>query len=146
MASIERTFLLKVPSSTENLALVREFVNSIGTQAGLGERDLFQLTLAVDEACANVIEHAYGNDVTKEVLLTANFDDDSLEIRVEDTGAGFDPSGREQKSLETLIAERRKGGLGLKMMQSVMDEVHYDIEPGRKNQLRLVKKLKSKNS
>ncbi len=146
MASIERTFLLKVPSSTENLALVREFVNSIGTQAGLGERDLFQLTLAVDEACANVIEHAYGNDVTKEVLLTANFDDDSLEIRVEDTGVGFDPSGREQKSLETLIAERRKGGLGLKMMQSVMDEVHYDIEPGRKNQLRLVKKLKSKNS
>ena len=142
MASIERTFLLKVPSSTQNLALVREFVNSIGAQAGLDERDLFQLTLAVDEACANVIEHAYGNDGTKEVLLTANFDDNSLEIRVEDTGVGFDPSGSEQKSLETLIAERSKGGLGLKLIQSVMDEVHYDIEPGRKNQLRLVKNLK----
>lgn len=146
MEPVEKKFLLQVPSSTQNLALVRDFVNSVGLQAGLDERAVNQLQLAVDEACANVIEHAYGNDSTKEVLLCANFDDESLEIRVEDTGKGFDPHEGPAESLETLIAKRKRGGLGLKIMQKVMDEVHYDIEPGQRNMLRMVKKLKKSDS
>ncbi|MBA2501808.1 MAG: ATP-binding protein, partial [Pyrinomonadaceae bacterium] len=60
MTAIERKFTLQVPSSTENLAMIREIVGNIGTQAGLESADIAKLELAVDEACANVIEHAYG--------------------------------------------------------------------------------------
>jgi len=67
MDSMERTFQLHVPSSTENLAMIRDFVGSIGTRAGMSPGDLVKLELAVDEACANVIEHAYGSDDTREV-------------------------------------------------------------------------------
>ena len=63
MERIERKFMLQVPSSTENLALIREFVSSAAQQAGFDNNEIARLELAVDEACANVIEHAYGGQI-----------------------------------------------------------------------------------
>ena len=142
MASIERTFTLQVPSSTENLAMIRDFVNGIGTRAGLSASEVAKLELAVDEACANVIEHAYGPEVTKEVSVKATLDDDTVQIDVVDTGTGFDPGQISQKNLDQLVAERKSGGLGMRLMKTLMDEVHYEVIPGQKNELRMIKRLK----
>ena len=144
MAAIERKFTLHVPSSTENLALIREFVTNVGVQAGLDESEIGKLELAVDEACANVIEHAYGHDITREVIVRATFDDESLRIDVEDTGRGFDPNAIQSQELERLVRERKSGGLGMRLMKSLMDEVHYEIAPGQKNELHMVKRLRKK--
>lgn len=142
MAAIERKFTLQVPSSTENLALIREFVTSIGRQATLNEEEINKLELAVDEACANVIEHAYGHDITKDVSVRATFDDEKLKISVIDEGRGFDPTGINQKSLDQLVHERRSGGLGIRIIKTLMDEVSYEIEPGLKNELHMTKLIK----
>ena len=142
MESIERKFTLAVPSSTENLALIREFVGVIANQAGLDQKDAGKLELAVDEACANVIEHAYGHDQTKEVVIRASLDEETLKIDVEDTGRGFDPASVNQDELEQLINKRATGGLGMRLMKTLMDEVRYEIEPGKKNELHMVKKLR----
>ncbi len=142
MSSFEQTFTLDVPSSTENLAIIRDFVTRIGTQAGLGEADVAKLELAVDEACANVIEHAYGHDVRKQVAIRAVFDEETLSINVTDTGRGFDPSTVNEEDLRSLVEHRRTGGLGLRLINTLMDEVHYDVEPGKKNELRMVKKIR----
>ena len=142
MPSLERTFILQVPSSTENLALIRDFVTSVGTQAGFSAAEVAQLELAVDEACANVIEHAYGRDLTKEVSVRALVDDDVVEIDVIDTGQSFDPSAVEQKELDELISKRQSGGLGMRLIKTMMDEVHYEMIPGKKNELRMIKRLK----
>ncbi len=142
MPDFERIFTLQVPSSTENLALIREFVTTIGNQAGLLPAGVAQLELAVDEACANVMEHAYGRDMTKEVTLRATIDRDILEINVIDTGKSFDPSAVPQMELEKLISNRKSGGLGMRLMNALMDEVHYEMIPGKKNQLRMIKRLK----
>ena len=142
MTAIENTFTLDVPSTTQNLALIREFVNRVAAQAGLNEMEAGQLELAVDEACANVIEHAYGDDTTKQVMVRAIFDEDTLRIHVIDTGKGFDPTQVPEQELKDLIAKRRTGGLGMRLIKTLMDEVHYDIEPGKRNELRMVKKLR----
>ena len=142
MAQIERTFSLQVPSSTENLAMIRDFVNGIGVRAGLSASEVAQLELAVDEACANVIEHAYGPEVTKEVSVRATLDEDTVQIDVVDTGKGFDPALIPTLSLDDLVAERRSGGLGMRLMKTLMDEVHYEVIPGHKNELRMIKRLK----
>ena len=142
MASIERTFCLQVPSSTENLAMIRDFVNGIGARAGLPASEVAQLELAVDEACANVIEHAYGREVTREVSVKATLDGDMVQIDVVDTGVGFNPADIPQKDLDQLVAERRSGGLGMRLMKTLMDEVHYEVIPGQKNELRMIKRLK----
>ena len=142
MASIERTFSLQVPSNTENLAMIRDFVNGIGTRAGFAVSDIAKLELAVDEACANVIEHAYGPEVVKEVSVRATLDEESVEIHIVDTGKGFDPANISQKNLDQLVAERKSGGLGMRLMKTLMDEVHYEVIPGQKNELRMIKRLK----
>lgn len=142
MAAIEKKFTLQVPSSTENLALIREFVTNIGRQATLSEDEINNLELAVDEACANVIEHAYGHDITKDVMVRAIFDDEKLKISVIDEGRGFDPNKINQKSLDQLVQERRSGGLGIRLIQKLMDEVNYEIEPGQKNELHMTKLIK----
>ncbi len=142
MPSIERTFSLHVPSSTENLSMIRDFVKSIGTQSGMGDMEVARLEMAVDEACSNVMEHAYEADSTKEVSIRATVDESSVQIEVIDTGKGFDPSTVEQLQLEELVSKKRAGGLGMRLMKSFMDEVHYEMMPGVKNELRMVKRLK----
>ncbi len=102
------------------------------------------MELAVDEACANVMEHAYGKDLTKEVSVRATLDGDTVEIAVIDTGQGFDPTAVEQLDLEKLISSRRSGGLGMRLMKTLMDEVHYEMIPGKKNELRMIKHLRKK--
>ena len=142
MSPIERKFTLQVPSSTENLALIREFVTTVGRQAQLEEADISNLELAVDEACANVIEHAYGHDTTKEVIVRAKYDEEELQISVIDEGRGFDPNGVKQDSVEQLIHERKSGGLGIRLIKKLMDDVSYEIVPGQKNELHMTKKIR----
>jgi serine/threonine-protein kinase RsbW len=121
--------------------MIREFVTSVGAQAGFAPADVGNIELAVDEACANVIEHAYGSDLTKEVSVRASFDEELLQIVVADTGRGFDPRTVQEKPLGELVAQRRSGGLGMQLIKKLMDEVHYDVVPGEKNEIRLVKRL-----
>ena len=146
MPSIERTFSLHVPSSTENLSMIRDFVKSIGAQSGMGDMEIAKLEMAVDEACSNVMEHAYNADSTKEVSIRATVDANVVQIEVIDTGKGFDPSSIEQLKLEDLVSAKRTGGLGMRLMKSFMDEVHYEIVPGVKNELRMVKRLTNRDS
>ncbi len=141
MASFERTFALHVPSSTENLSMIRDFVRSIGLQVGMGDMEVARLEMAVDEACSNVMEHAYSSDSTKEVSIRATVDENALRIIVIDTGKGFDPATIEQRKLEDLISAKRTGGLGMRLIKSFMDEVHYAMVPGEKNELTMVKRL-----
>jgi serine/threonine-protein kinase RsbW len=108
----------------------------------MDDMQAMRLEMAVDEACSNVMEHAYGLDSTKEVSIRAMVDDRALRIVVVDNGKGFDPSAVEQKKLEDLISAKRTGGLGMRLMKSFMDEVHYAMIPGVKNELTMVKKLR----
>jgi anti-sigma regulatory factor (Ser/Thr protein kinase) len=145
VAQFEKSFTLQVPSSTRNLALIRDFVSAIGAQAGFDDKEVMRLQLAVDEACANVIEHAYELEATHEVTIRALIDDDDLRFDIIDRGkGGFDPARIQEQDLEQLIKERRSGGLGLRLIRSIMDDVQYQIVPGEMNELRMVKRLKKR--
>jgi serine/threonine-protein kinase RsbW len=144
MPFYERTFSLNVPSSTENLAMVRDFVSSIGGQAGFNDAEVARLALAVDEACANVIEHAYGQEATHDVTIRAVVDEDALRFEIVDTGRGFDPANIQSQDVEELIRQRKSGGLGLRLIRNIMDDVQYRIIPGEKNELRMTKKLRKR--
>lgn len=144
MAAIEKKFTLEVPSSTENLAMIRDFVKRVGRQTGMEEQEIFNLELAVDEACANVIEHVYGNDTSKEVIIRATCDDKEVRISVIDMGRGFDPTGVTPATIDSLVSGRKSGGLGIRLIRALMDEVSYEISPGQKNELHMVKRLNSK--
>lgn len=142
MDAFERSFTLHVPSSTENLAMIRDFVASIGAKAGFDENEAARITLAVDEACANVIEHAYSSEETHVVTIRARLDHQDLVFDIIDNGRGFAAEQIDELDIEELIRRRKSGGLGLRLIRAVMDEVNYQITPGEKNELHMVKHLR----
>ena len=145
MAHFEQSFQLHVPSSPEHQSMIRDFVNQVGSRAGFDENQVQMLTLAVDEAVANVIEHAYRMDPSKAIQVRIIVDDEQVQIDIVDTGESFDPARVKQKGLDQLVAERRSGGLGLRLIRTIMDDVQYRIIPGEMNELRMVKRLPKKS-
>lgn len=142
MAGQEQTFALQVPSSTGNLAVIRDFVARVAAQAGLGDDDVAHLALAVDEACTNAIEHAHQGDVAKEVVVRAIFDETTLRIEVVDSGSGFDLDAVPPVDLRRRVRERQAGGLGVKVMRTLVDEVSCEFVPGDRNRVRLVTRMR----
>ncbi len=130
---------LTVPARFENLALIGEFITSIARRAGFCDKGVFNLQLACDEACTNVMEHAYGEGEGL-IRITCTLHPGSLEIQVHDTGKPFDPKSVPVPDLDAPLEEREVGGLGLHFMRSVMDDVRFDFDDSG-NRLTMVKRL-----
>jgi serine/threonine-protein kinase RsbW len=132
---------LKIDSRTDRLIAVREFVSDAAREFGFGEDDVSKISLAVDEACTNVIKHAYGFDSSKSLTISVVPGKNFLEILIRDNGKGFDPSKVSTPDMKEYLSHYRKGGLGVYLMKKLMDVVEYHLLPGEKNEVRLVKYL-----
>ncbi len=141
MAAKSKKFHLKIPSQTDNLEIIRDFVAKIARKVGFDEDDISKIELAVDEACTNVIKHAYDNQGKNPIDITIQIDYQKLTILVTDKGKGFDPSKLKTPDLKEYLAEMRVGGLGIYLMKNLMDEVEIQSQPGKGNQVRMVKYL-----
>ena len=97
---------------------------------------------ALDEACTNVIRHAYDGEDEKYVEVEAEVDSTGMTITVSDSGKGFDPDAVETPNIERFMAQHKFGGFGLYIIKTVMDDVNFYIDPGVRNQVRMTKYLK----
>ncbi|MEJ5261566.1 MAG: ATP-binding protein [Ignavibacterium sp.] len=138
-----KTKKLIVKSRTENLSKIRDFVSSNASEAGFSKDEIDEMILAVDEACTNVIKHAYKFSPDGDIILEIKFDDNALTITIEDNGISFNPDVIPEPDLQKYYREHRVGGLGMYLMKTLMDEVKYKSEPGKFNRVSLTKKLKS---
>jgi len=113
---------ITVNSDKQYLAPIRTLVREATDLAGFEEEEAEKIVLAVQEGCANVIRHCYNNCPTERMDIWFCFDDEELEIRIVDYGTFVDPSKIKSRDLD----EVRPGGLGVHLMQKVMDEVTYE--------------------
>jgi len=136
---------LTVPSQTSFLVLVRDVTRRLAELAGFDEPTRDHLALAVDEAATNAIEHAYGGASDRRIEL--RFEDRGPEFRVEivDTGAMIDPRSLPRVDLQKYASERRKGGLGVHLMEKIMDSVTFR-RSARRNICCLVKRKEQAGS
>ncbi len=140
-------YRLRIPSQTDNLEIIRFFVGKVAHKVGFSEDDIGKIELAVDEACTNVMKHAYKEDITDKSLdVAVKIDYQKLTLVVTDHGKGFDPKKIRIPDMKEYLAELRVGGLGIYLMKTLMDEVDYDIKPGVRNQVRMVKYLINKKT
>ena len=142
MAKEKRKFFLKLENKSANLRLIREFVGKIAVEAGFSEDDVNHIELAVDEACSNVVKHAYHPGKEKSghnIEIEVYFDSKEFNVKVLDRGQGFDPSRLPQTDMKSYLEKFKVGGLGIHLMKSLMDQVEYSINPGKKNQVILTK-------
>ena len=132
---------LKIDSRTDQLVAVREFVSRAAVASGFNEEDVSKIALAVDEACTNVIKHAYEYDAKKKIDVIVQTNNGEFEVSIIDTGKQFNPNGLKTPDMKEYLSKFRRGGLGVYLMKSLMDRVEYDIEPGKRNQVRLIKHI-----
>ncbi len=136
-----KTQSITIESRTERLIAVREFVGEAAKDFGFSDEEISKIALAVDEACTNVIKHAYRFDPTKSITVTIKRDDALFEVDILDTGKQFNPADIHPPDMKEYLSHFRRGGLGVYLMKSLMDRVEYNIEPGKKNEVRLIKYL-----
>jgi serine/threonine-protein kinase RsbW len=136
-----KEFKLRIPSQTDNLELIRYFVGRVAEKVGFDDEDVGKIELACDEACTNVIKHAYSldrkNDQSLDIAIKLDYQ--KLTLVVTDHGKGFNPNSIKMPDMKEYLAELKVGGLGIYLMKTLMDEVDYDIKPGVRNQVRMVK-------
>jgi serine/threonine-protein kinase RsbW len=129
---------LTVPGRTVDLPDVLAFIEAACEDAGVLPELWFALQLAVEEACTNVIEHAYyGKGGELDITFAARGRDVVLTVR--DHGRPFAPEKVVTPDMSLPLTQRRIGGLGLHLMYQLMDEVQFDFAEGS-NTLMMVKR------
>jgi serine/threonine-protein kinase RsbW len=82
---------LALAARAENIAIVRHALGGLGEAFAVPEPKLSDIRLAVTEACANVVVHAYPDDQEGLMEVVASLDDDELTVLVRDWGRGIRP-------------------------------------------------------
>ncbi len=131
---------LKVPARGDQLEKIAKFVTHAAEEAGLDERATYHVQAAVDEACANIIFHAYDYEGQGPIELCCECKHHDFIVTIVDHGRPFDPSSVPPPNLSTVLEERTEGGLGRYLMQRLMDEVRYQFT-STANILTMVKHL-----
>lgn len=142
-ATLEKQTIVKeltVPAEEGQLGRVRDFVVSVCEEAGFSAREAANTKLAVDEACTNIIKHAYGGRREGgDITVVADIDSGRIKIHLKDRGKHFDFSAVKDPDLDQYVETGRKGGLGVFLINRLMDGVEYR-STGTGNELILTKR------
>ena len=106
------------------ISQVREFMRNELEAFRLSDTDRNQITLAVEETCCNSIEHGHPSGNQNDFLLSVyNEGDDTVVIDIFDPAPPFDIATYESKTIENLSQTGANGGLGIKLIKTIMDKV-----------------------
>ncbi len=113
---------LELPADARLLPRTRKAVSGYLKDIGAEPDDRADVVLALDEACANVIRHAFPNGTTGTIRLRADIGDDAVTVQVEDDGVGFDAfqATKQERGLEDT------SGRGLHMIRMLMTTVQLE--------------------
>lgn len=134
-------FSLSIPSQTERLTDVGEFIEVAGRASGLKPDKIYDVQMAVDEACTNVIQHAYRGRKNGTIDITCERRGREFVVTVQDYGDPFDPKQVARPKLRAPLSQRAVGGLGIFFMYKLMDRVQFDFSSKNGNRLTMAKRI-----
>ncbi|MDG5787935.1 anti-sigma B factor RsbW [Evansella sp. AB-P1] len=135
MAQTSDLIDLKMPAKPEYVGVVRLTISGIANRIGYSYDDIEDIKIAVAEACTNVVSHAYDETVQDPVMtITCGVFEDKLEITVADHGGDIDVNsfkkGKGPVKMDRPIEELKEGGLGLFLIETLMDKVEIYGDSG----------------
>ena len=123
---------LKIPRRAEFVRLARMTACAVAAQLDFTYEVMKDVELAVGEACTNAVEHV-ADESCDEILVRFTIDAERLAVDVVDRGQGFDPAAEQEAEEEEI------GGLGLLVIEQVMDEVDIQCDPKTGTCVRMIK-------
>ncbi|MCX5811345.1 MAG: ATP-binding protein [Proteobacteria bacterium] len=142
----DKSIALSIESRFENVSLVGITVKAICDFIFINKNEPYNMELSVTEAVTNAIKHAYNSEQGQNVEINIFVYSDKMVFKISDIGKGMNPTqcnsnhvclDFEPDKIETLPV----GGMGLHIINSLMDEVLYETIEG-KNTITLVKFIK----
>jgi len=119
--TMTKTIELHLTSDPPLLSVMRAAVSKVCEISGFDQMDTSKIILALDEACANIIKHAYKGKTGQNIVIACRIKPSRLEFILEDEGEPCDVKKIKSRPLH----EVRPGGLGVYLITSVMDKVVY---------------------
>ena len=114
---------LRVEATIENVRRISEFVRDMGHRLRFTDDTLFDIDLAVEEASANIVRHAYRSGQARDILLRVETTNDVVRITLTDWGLPFNADSVRPFDDDAPVETRAKGGMGLRIIHSLMDDV-----------------------
>ena len=127
---------LKFSANTSELAGMRNAARNFLLDSNVPEMEAELMVLALDEACTNIIRHAYGGCTKRVIRLSIERLRRGIRCTLRDYGAKCDPSKIRSREL----TDFRPGGLGVRILHSAFDSVVFEPQP-RGTRLILAKTL-----
>ena len=127
------TVELRIPSKPEWVAVARLAVAAIANRLPYSVEEIEDLKLAIAEACTNCIQHAVGGET---IDITCEASPSYLRIRVRDHGYGTRP-----ETVATKARATPTEGLGIFLIQALMDDVEYNVDPHSGTELVMTKRV-----
>lgn len=113
------------PGNFRNLEKIRDFYAKAARAADLDEDAVYDVQMAVDEAAANIIDHAYGGEDRGVIECAYEITEKGIRIILHDHGKAFDPDLITPPDVSSDPCSRKPRGLGLFFMQKLMDTVSF---------------------
>ena len=134
-----REHTLHISASTNELEQIRNFVAGHARDFGFGETDVNDITLAVDEACTNIIKHAYEWKKGKPIHIQIGMRENEMLVSIIDEGKPFKPDKYKVPTTEEQLSRKKRSGYGILLIRKLMDHVEYRNRKSR-NEIRMTKK------
>lgn len=134
--------LALTPLTLDRLGEIREFLARSLSALGCGAAT-DALVLAVDEVCANLVEHAEVGTFPGPTRVAVRREGMDAILTIEDRGRPFDPADAPVPELSSDWERRQVGGLGWFLVKQMVDELTYASAPGSDgmvNRLTLIKR------
>jgi anti-sigma regulatory factor (Ser/Thr protein kinase)/ribosomal protein S18 acetylase RimI-like enzyme len=135
------TSILTIPNNTSYLPVVGAYVMAAATRLGFDSAEVFDIRLAVDEACAHIIETAFEPEEEQNLTISCQRYPSGLRISIADKGLPFDPRSIKEYDAHG-GSDRDLSGLPFYLIQQAVDEVRF-VNRGREGkELQLIKYIK----
>jgi len=123
-------FSVEGPARLPILGAAQGRLDTFATHHAWSDEARFQVSLALEEVLMNVISHGSRESQPANVRVSLSQDDRDVTLEITDDGIAFDPQQAPAPDLESDLDERPVGGLGVFLVQQLMDSVDYRRDAG----------------
>lgn len=127
------TIKMEIPANPDYVSILRLTTSGIANKLGFSMDDIEDMKVAVSEACSNAVKHSEDNKVSINFNLLSN----GIQIEIIDNGKGYDADSIETPDL----SNPKEGGLGLFIIQTLMDEVDIESKGNQGTTIKMTKYL-----
>ena len=122
---MSQRYQICLAAELESLQVFRGFITECCARYNIPDEIVFDLKLAVDEACTNIITHGYKGMDPGSIILSFRIEPDRILVQITDFGHIFEPVDAPQPDVQAALEDRELGGLGLYLIYQTMDNIDY---------------------